>query len=323
MRSPYDVSQTSVKYKMSLTVIYRGKNIKFSAGFKKHQWLPFLLVSVSAIAWSAYYSMIVGDERASVEDVLKTAQQEYRDQKDHISLLKGKTEHQLAALQLKIGELQGEVNRLNAYSEELAKVAKIPQSEFNFSQPPAIGGEAGDTVTDLVVTGASSLMGQMDALFMQLDGQEQKMALLESILLNHNIEDGVYLSGRPVKKGWLSSYYGTRKDPFTGSPAKHKGIDFAGKMGAEVIATGSGIVSWADELYGYGRLVEIDHGNGYKTRYGHNEKILVSVGEVVDKGQQIARMGSSGRSTGPHVHYEILRSGQQINPLKYVYRQTK
>jgi murein DD-endopeptidase MepM/ murein hydrolase activator NlpD len=133
----------------------------------------------------------------------------------------------------------------------------------------------------------------------------------------------VYVSGRPIKSGWLSSYYGTRKDPFTGSPAHHKGIDFAGKQGDDVIATGSGIISWAGDRYGYGQLIEIDHGNGYKTRYGHNDKILVAVGEVVDKGQQIAQMGSSGRSTGPHVHYEILRSGKQINPLKYVYRKTK
>jgi murein DD-endopeptidase MepM/ murein hydrolase activator NlpD len=174
-----------------------------------------------------------------------------------------------------------------------------------------------------VVTGASTLMSQMDELLAQLDGQEQKMALLESILLNHNIEEGIYLSGRPVNAGWLSSYYGTRKDPFTGSPAHHKGIDFAGKQGAEVIATGSGIISWAGDRYGYGQLIEIDHGNGFKTRYGHNQKILVEVGEVVDKGQRIAQMGSSGRSTGPHVHYEILRSGKQINPLKYVYRTAK
>lgn len=308
---------------MSLTVIYRGKNIKFSAGFKKHQWLPLALLSLGAIAWSGYYYSVADIERANVEDVLKHAQQEYRDHTEHVTLLKDKTKHQLAALQLKIGELQGQVNRINAYSEELAKVAGIPQSEFNFSQPPAIGGGAGDAVTELVVNGASTLLSQMDALLSELDGEEQKMALLESILLNHNIEDGVYLSGRPIKSGWLSSYYGTRKDPFTGSPAHHKGIDFAGKQGTGVLATGSGIVSWAGDRYGYGQLIEVDHGNGYKTRYGHNEKLLVEVGEVVDKGQQIAQMGSSGRSTGPHVHYEILRGGRQINPLKYVYRKHK
>lgn len=103
----------------------------------------------------------------------------------------------------------------------------------------------------------------------------------------------------------------------------HKGIDFAGKEGAEVIATASGVVSWADERYGYGQLIEINHGNGLKTRYGHNKTLLVKVGDVVSKGQAVALMGSTGRSTGPHVHYEILRNDRQINPIKYVYRKGK
>ncbi len=103
----------------------------------------------------------------------------------------------------------------------------------------------------------------------------------------------------------------------------HKGLDFAGKENAEIIATASGVVSWADKRYGYGQLIEIDHGDGFKTRYGHNKTLLVTLGDVVKKGQVIARMGSTGRSTGPHVHYEILRNNDQINPLKYVYRKAK
>jgi murein DD-endopeptidase MepM/ murein hydrolase activator NlpD len=152
-------------------------------------------------------------------------------------------------LQLKIGELQGQVNRLNAFGQELAKVADIPDSEFNFSASPAIGGGLGVRVTELAVAGVSTLMRLMDELLMQLDGQEQKMALLESILLNHNIEKDSYLSGRPITSGWLSSYFGIRKDPFTGLPAVDKGIDFASKHGDKVIATGAGVISWASERY--------------------------------------------------------------------------
>jgi murein DD-endopeptidase MepM/ murein hydrolase activator NlpD len=305
---------------MSLTVNYRGKYIKFDRALKKPQWVSILLLCVGTLVWSAWYYQQVDAERSKVESLLKHAQVEYRGQKNDLALLKGKAEVQLAVLQLKIGELQGQVNRINAYSEKLAEVANIPASEFNFSQPMAIGGGSTEQVADVVVTGVSSLMLQMDDLLMQLDGQEHKMALLESILLNHNIVKGTYLSGRPITSGWLSSYYGTRKDPFTGLPADHKGIDFAGKQGNDVIATGAGVVSWADERYGYGWLIEVDHGDGFKTRYGHNEQILVEEGDVVDKGQVIAKMGSSGRSTGPHVHYEILKGGKQINPLKYVYR---
>ncbi|NQZ06494.1 MAG: M23 family metallopeptidase [Algicola sp.] len=305
---------------MSLTVIYRGKYIKFSTVLKKPQWLPFLLLSIGTVVWSAYYYSAIDAERAKVQNQLQSAQLEYRDQKDDLALLKDKAEHQLVVLQLKIGELQGQVNRLNAFGGELAKVANIPDSEFNFSASPAIGGGPAGNVTELAVAGVSTLMRQMDDLLMQLDGQEQKMALLESILLNHNIEKGSYLSGRPITSGWLSSYFGSRKDPFTGLPAVHKGIDFAGKHGDTVIATGAGVISWASERYGYGQMIEVDHGDGFKTRYGHNEQLLVEVGDVVDKGQLIAKMGSSGRSTGPHVHYEILKGGKQINPLKYVYR---
>lgn len=281
------------------------------------------MLSIGGLLGSAWYYSQIDAERSKVEQLLKSAKMEYRGQKDDLALLKGKAEHQLAALQLKIGELQGEVNRINAYSEKLAEVASIPASEFNFSQPTAIGGGPAEQVAEVAVTGVSTLLLQIDDLLMQLDGQEQKMALLESILLNHNIEKGTYLSGRPITSGWLSSYYGTRKDPFTGLPADHKGIDFAGKQGNDVIATGAGVISWASERYGYGQLIEIDHGDGFKTRYGHNKQLLVEVGDVVDKGQVIAKMGSSGRSTGPHVHYEILKGGKQINPLKYVYRRTK
>ena len=100
----------------------------------------------------------------------------------------------------------------------------------------------------------------------------------------------------------------------------HKGIDFAAKEGTNVVATASGVVTWAGKMFGYGELVEIDHGNGLRTRYGHNKSLLVTVGDVITKGENIAKMGSTGRSTGPHVHYEVLRGGQQIDPLKYVYR---
>ena len=311
------------EYAMSLTVIYRGKYINFTKVLKRPTWLSMLLLSVGGMAWMSYFHSVVDAERAQVEQQLKSAKLTYRDQKDEMAQLKDMASSQITALQLKIGELQGQVNRINAFSEQLANVANIPASEFNFAAPSALGGLAEQPTEAFELVDTATLMQQMDDLIFQLDGQEQKMALLESILLNHNIEQSTYLSGRPIRSGWLSSDYGMRKDPFTGLPADHKGIDFAGKLGADVIATGSGVVSWADERYGYGQMIEIDHGGGYKTRYGHNETLLVEVGDVVDKGQVIAKMGSSGRSTGPHVHYEILKGGRQINPLKTIYRRAK
>ncbi|UCE89604.1 MAG: M23 family metallopeptidase, partial [Pseudomonadota bacterium] len=126
-------------------------------------------------------------------------------------------------------------------------------------------------------------------------------------------------AGRPVKRGWLSSYFGKRTDPFTGRRVHHAGVDFAGKLGSDVVAVAAGVVTYSGKRYGYGNLVEIDHGNGYSTRYGHNRENLVKVGDTLKKGHLIAKMGSSGRSTGPHVHFEVLLNGRAVNPKKYVH----
>ncbi len=116
----------------------------------------------------------------------------------------------------------------------------------------------------------------------------------------------------------MSSSYGYREDPFTGERAWHGGVDFAGREGSPISAVGAGVVTYAGERWGYGNLVEVTHGDGYVTRYGHNSRILVEEGEVVRRGDQVAEMGSTGRSTGPHVHLEVLKDGESVNPWKYV-----
>lgn len=160
----------------------------------------------------------------------------------------------------------------------------------------------------------------VDSLIAETQKQIKELSELEKIMQGHHIENNVRLQGRPVmgRGTWLSSYFGERKDPFSGQLAKHKGIDFAGPEGQAVKATGAGIVTWAGPRYGYGLLVEIDHANGLVTRYGHNKEIVVRVGQVVQQQQKIALMGNTGRSTGPHVHYEVLKNNQQVDPLPYL-----
>ena len=305
---------------MSLTLLYRGKNVRFSMKLNKLHWLSAVLffavisgfvvhlfISVNAVPVSEYYSK-TGITLDSVgEDDLKSNQLD---------------DPRVLALTMKLAELQSHVLRLNALGDRLADEASIPDNEFNFSQEPPSGGPMLQTkeVSNISIT---QILIEISALEKQLSYEEKQLKMLESLTLGHHIENTSYLSGRPISKGWLSSYFGIRKDPFNGNPARHKGVDFAGKENAEIIATASGVVSWAGERYGYGHLIEINHGDGFKTRYGHNKKLLVTVGDVVDKGQVIARMGSTGRSTGPHVHYEILRNNTQINPIKYVYRKAK
>jgi murein DD-endopeptidase MepM/ murein hydrolase activator NlpD len=233
-----------------------------------------------------------------------------------------KVNSQVTAVTMKLAELQSQVLRLNALGDRLAEEANIPDNEFNFQQSPPSGGpmiqsseDKQESLTDLLLN--------ITTLEKTLAHEEKQLKMLESVSFGHHIENTRYLSGRPIVKGWLSSYYGIRKDPFSGRAAMHKGVDFAGKENADIIATASGVVSWASDRYGYGKLIEINHGDGLKTRYGHNKDILVSVGDVVNKGQVIAKMGSTGRSTGPHVHYEILRNNKQIDPKRYVYRKAK
>jgi len=188
--------------------------------------------------------------------------------------------------------------------------------QFDFSVEVGIGGLS-DSGTGIEL---EQLMLDMDSLVSRIDNSDIQLSILETVSSNLHIDDERYISGRPMVKGWLSSPYGLRNDPFNGRRTLHKGIDFAGKEGTHVIATAGGVITWAGRMSGYGLLVEIDHGNGLRTRYSHHRSISVSVGDIVAKGGKIAEMGSTGRSTGPHVHYEVLRGGRQINPNSFVFR---
>ena len=249
---------------------------------------------------------------------LNFAQSGLKQQSLELESLKAATEQRLTGMMLKLAEMESQVQRLDALGAQLVEQAKLNPKEFNFNQnPAAFSLQASDNVAVVV---NDELLVKMNSMLEQLKDKTLQLHALESLMMNHHIEEQSRLTGRPVDSGWLSSYYGMRKDPFTGLPALHKGLDFAGEEDAPVTATGAGIVVWAGKYYGYGELVEIDHGDGLATRYGHNKQLNVKIGDVVTKGQKIALMGSTGRSTGAHVHYEVLRKGKQLDPLPFVYR---
>jgi murein DD-endopeptidase MepM/ murein hydrolase activator NlpD len=158
----------------------------------------------------------------------------------------------------------------------------------------------------------------VDELQSQLSSREQQLGVLENLILTRELNKQVYPEGRPVQEGFISSYFGQRADPFTGYTATHKGIDFAGPEGTSVISVAAGLVTFAGDRAGYGNMVEVNHGNGMVTRYGHNEKLLVKQGEMIRKGQEVALMGSTGRSTGPHLHFEVVKNGIQVDPLRFI-----
>jgi len=167
---------------------------------------------------------------------------------------------------------------------------------------------------------APEIQSVLDKLASRIDRREQQLEVLDDLLLANKIKTDTFVAGRPIKRGWMSSRYGKRTDPFNGRLAWHAGVDFAGKEGSDVIAVASGVVTWASDRYGYGKLVEINHGNGYKTRYAHGAEIKVKVGDIVRKGDVVAAMGSSGRSTGPHVHFEVYKNGRTVDPAAYLHR---
>ena len=225
---------------------------------------------------------------------------------------------ELDALAARLSRMQANVIRLNALGQRLVKVAKLEAKEFNFKNAPAYGGPAEMESAASIDFATKNLDGIIANLNKQLASREEQLDILEEVIMNRQLRSESKPRGRPITKGWTSSYYGKRTDPFSGKLAMHKGMDFAGKEGSDIVAVASGVVTWAGDRYGYGELIEVNHGNGYTTRYGHNAELLVEVGDSVVKGQVISHMGSTGRSTGPHVHFEVLKNDRQINPSKFV-----
>jgi murein DD-endopeptidase MepM/ murein hydrolase activator NlpD len=220
------------------------------------------------------------------------------------------------ALAMRVGQMNAQVIRLDALGKRLTQMANLDDGEFDFSNPPPQGGA--EVPLDGQPAMIPNLTYMIDGLQSQLSSREQQLGVLENLILTRDLNKQVYPQGRPVTEGWISSYFGRRADPFTGFSAFHKGIDFAGPAGTQVTAVAAGLVTWSGDRSGFGMMVEVNHGNGLATRYGHNEKVLVRQGEMVRKGQPIALMGSTGRSTGNHLHFEVLKNGQQVDPQRFI-----
>ncbi|GGP64263.1 peptidase M23 [Shewanella algicola] len=296
---------------MSVTVFIQGRNgVTRWQPSKRWLLLPIILMATGTGIYQ-YNTERFASQQAKVDENKQLRQQ----QKQQVLELKNATETQLATLVAHVAKMQAKITRLEALGQQVAQ-NNLLDDQFDFSAEVGIGGlsEIGNGVE------LGQLMDEMNKLAFRIDNNNVQLSLLETVASNLHIDEERYISGRPIKKGWLSSPYGLRNDPFNGRRTMHKGIDFAGKEGADVIATAAGVVTWSGSMFGYGELVEIDHGNGLRTRYGHNKSLSVNVGDVVAKGDKIACMGSTGRSTGPHVHYEVLRGKQRIDPQKYVYR---
>jgi murein DD-endopeptidase MepM/ murein hydrolase activator NlpD len=239
-----------------------------------------------------------------------------RAEQQQIGALRAQVQDKVDALAMRLGSLNASIIRLNALGKQLTQMANINSREFDFDHEPPQGGSDSDGVGHGAQIPDLTLM--IDDLSRRIDSRSAQFSSLENVILGRQLSAQIKPTGRPVREGYISSYFGERMDPFNGEQAMHKGVDFATDAGADVLAVASGIVTWSGPREGYGYLIEINHGNGYSTRYAHNAETLVAVGDTVQRGQAVAVVGSTGRSTGPHVHFEVLRDGTQIDPMVYV-----
>ena len=268
-----------------------------------------------AFAGGFWYSALSGS--GTSVGTVRALSADLERQREAITATRQETEDTLDALAIRIGQMNARIIRLDALGRRLTEMADLDDGEFDFSTEPAMGGPEEPYLTGWAIA-VPEVLAAMQSLDRDLDDREAQLGVLEGVLMGQSLEERVLPQGRPIKTGWMSSYFGRRTDPFTGKPANHKGVDFAGKAGAEVIAVADGVVTWSSRRYGYGELVEINHGNGYSTRYAHNSENLVAVGDEVRKGQTVALMGDTGRATGPNLHFEVLQDGRPVNPVNFI-----
>jgi murein DD-endopeptidase MepM/ murein hydrolase activator NlpD len=246
-------------------------------------------------------------------------------QQEQVDTGREQLDSSLSAMTFKLAQMRSRLVRLDALGEQLTQIASLEDGEFDFSVAPGLGGP--DNVLIIEAASAADVEQELGLMFARLDNalesRESQLQILQSMLSDKKLKSERTVAGRPILKGWMSSKYGMRTDPFDGGRRWHAGVDFAGRQGSDVIAVASGVVTWSSERSGYGNMVEINHSDGFVTRYAHNEANIADLGAIVKKGDLIAKMGSSGRSTGPHVHFEVFKNGRTVDPASYIKRTSR
>jgi len=264
--------------------------------------------------YSVYQTKEIKLSLANSQEMLQVARQRqnesYADMQTKLDIEKKK----LAVYARNLGQMQASVLRLDSLGERLVKVSKLNKNEFDFGVAPALGGPRLEQAPVL------ALDEQMQHVNLQLTHLDAQLAAIDMVLQGDREESLARPHAWPTEGGYLSSPYGMRIDPFTGQRAMHRGVDIANRFGAAVLSASHGVVVFSGKMRGYGYLIEIDHGYGYRTRYGHMSSAAVKAGDEVEYNQLIGRVGSTGHSTGPHLHFEVRRFGKGLNPSTYLPR---
>lgn len=256
--------------------------------------------------------MILGHQLAGGAAALDPLRAEVEQARQTVDQARAEAKREVNAMAARLVELQAQANRINALGQRLAEQGQL-QGEFDFAELPGMGGPE-------LPSGAtpefSLALGEVESEFSHA---KQQLDLLAALLEGREAASAALPSRMPAP-GYISSPFGPRPDPFTGARSHHFGVDIDANIGDPIHAAADGIVTFSGIQSGFGVTVVIDHGNGYETLYAHNQRNLVRVGDVVRAGQQIATVGSSGRSTGSHLHFEVHVNGRPVDPRAYLAR---
>ncbi len=223
----------------------------------------------------------------------------------------------LDAMAIKLGQMQAQLMRLDALGERVSTLAGLKPQEFRFQEVPGRGGAIPESNPPQTLS-MVEFNRQLDALARQVDKHDDYLGIVESALFDARVKKKLLPTVMPVEASWNASSFGWRIDPITGQRAMHEGVDFIADAGTPVFAAAGGVVVYADFHQQYGHMIEIDHGNDFMSRYAHNSKLLVRVGDVVRRGRKVAEVGSTGRSTGSHLHFEVRYKGVAQNPARFL-----
>jgi len=279
-------------------------------------WAALAFAALLLLGLGTLVGFVLRDTRAGALAEVREMRDALASQNDELNEARAQVEREVNAIASRLGELQAQSTRLNALGERLTRIAQLDDGEFNFREIPAMGGpESPDMFGAPADRGVRA---SLEVLASRLEVQSHQLNLLENLLLDRDVDTALLPAGLPVRAGYASSHFGMRTDPFTARPEFHRGMDFNGPLGSDILAVADGVVAFSGRHPTYGNMVDIDHGNGYMTRYAHNQKNLVEPGHRVRAGEVIALMGRTGRVTGVHVHFEVWLNDRPVNPRAYL-----
>lgn len=275
--------------------------------------MAFLALIVGAVAGLTYLGIQHAAEikHPALQALVRAAQeQQARRSEEYVR-------QNLSVMAVKLGEMQAQLTRLDALGERLSSAAGIKPGELKFTELPGRGGAlvTSPAPRDL---GIDELRQHLDAVAKQMELHTEHLGMIEGSMLESRAKARQLPTSLPVAGTWRASGYGWRLDPITGQAAVHEGIDFIAESGTPIRAAAAGVVAFAGYHPTYGHLIELDHGGGLLTRYAHASKLLAKQGEFIKRGAVIAKVGSTGRSTGSHLHFEVRQNGRALNPTPFL-----